>query len=352
MLADAGQVVHRFDAGRPQLLGVADAGHLEQLGRVERAAAQDHLAARDPFASAARATYSTPVTRVPSTTRRVTSARHAHVEVGAVGDRAEVGVRPRSTRRPRWRLRSKRGEALLAVAVDVVGERVAGLLHGVEERLEQRVGDRAPLEHERAVVAAVLVVGRGGEAVLHPLEVRQAVGVVPRRHAGVGRPPLVVERVAALEDHPVDARRPPEHLAPRVVHAPPAQVRLGLGLVLPVVEAVADREHQRRRHVDEDVEAVVRPPGLEHQHPGRGVGAEPVGEHAPRRPAAHDHDVVHAAILDAATRRAAAAPGPGCGPNRPPTVAATAASRTSTARPRATMTNGAAAPSTAPRPSA
>jgi hypothetical protein len=42
--------------------------------------------------------------------------------------------------------------------------------------------------------------------------------------------------------------------------------RLGLGLVLPVIEAAADREGERGRHVDEDVEGVVGAAGLEHEH--------------------------------------------------------------------------------------
>ena len=90
---------------------------------------------------------------------------------------------------------------------------------------------------------------------------------------GVGAPPLVVQRVAALEDHPVDAARAAEHLAAGVVDPPPVHVRLGLGLVLPVVEATADRERQRGRHVDEDVPQVVGAAGLQDEHPVRRVGA-------------------------------------------------------------------------------
>src|SRR5690606_1249002 len=69
-------------------------------------------------------------------------------------------------------------EALLAVAVHVVGERVPGLLHGLEERLEQRPLRRPALQLERALPAAEVAV-RVGQAALHLLEVRQAVRVVP-----------------------------------------------------------------------------------------------------------------------------------------------------------------------------
>ena len=159
------------------------------------------------------------------------------------------------------------GEALLLEAVDVVRERVSRLLHRLEERLEQRARGGAALEHERAVAAAELV--GAGEAALHPLEVREAVRVVPAAHPRVGAPALVVERVAALEDHPVDARRAAEHLAAGVVDPPPVHERLRLRLVLPVVEPVADRRREPGRHVDEDVPLVVGPPRLEHEHRGR-----------------------------------------------------------------------------------
>ena len=46
VLADAGQRVAHVDAERLQMRGRADAGHLQQLRRIERAARQDHLAAR------------------------------------------------------------------------------------------------------------------------------------------------------------------------------------------------------------------------------------------------------------------------------------------------------------------
>ena len=187
------------------------------------------------------------------------------------------------------------GEALLAVPVDVVGERVARLLRRLQERAEQRIGGRPALEHERAAVPAELVAGRGGQAVLHADEVGQAVGVVPGGHPGVGRPPLVVQRVAALEDHPVDAAGAAEHLAPRVRDPPAAHVRLRLGLVAPVVEPAAAGERQRGGHVDEHVPRVVAAARLQHEHPRGRVGRQPVGQRAAGRTAPDDDDVVSVA---------------------------------------------------------
>jgi hypothetical protein len=185
-------------------------------------------------------------------------------------------------------------EALLAVAVHVFGELVTGFDAGREERLEQRIGRRTAFEDQRAAMAAPGIVRSGREACLHLPEVREAVGVVPRRHARIRRPALVVQWVAALEDLPVDARRPAEDLAAGVVDPAAVHERLGLRFVLPVVPAAADREREGGRHVDEHVEAVVRPARLQDQDLRPRIGREPVGEHAPGRATAHDDDVVSA----------------------------------------------------------
>ncbi len=257
---------------------------------VDRAAAEDDLAGLRGVAAAAARVVDAGRPGAVEADPRDLRERH-HVEVGPAHHR--VQVRARGGEPPAAvHVAVEGGEALLPVAVDVVGERVAGLLHGGEERVVERPLGRAALEHERPVLAAERVVRPGRQAGLHPLEVGQAVRVVPALHARVARPALVVERVAALEDHPVDRARAAEHLAARVVDPPPVHVRLRLGLVAPVVEAAADREGQRRRHVDEDVPERVRAPRLEHQHGGGRVGREAVGQHAAGRPAADDDVVV------------------------------------------------------------
>ena len=269
-----------------------DARELQQLRRVDRAAAEHHVAGDRPLRR-----------RVPPL--RVLHADRARaVEQDLRHERAglDVEVRPRPHRvqvgagrgeaAPPVHVAVERREPLLPVAVHVVGERIARLLHRLEERAEQRARRGPALEHERTRVAAELVGPLGREAAFHALEVGEAVRVVPRLHAGVRRPSLVVERVPSLEDHAVDAARAAEHLAASVVDAPAVHVRLGLALVLPVVERAADRERQRRRHVDEDVPDVVGPPGLEHEHPVRGVRGQPVGERAAGGAAADDDEVV------------------------------------------------------------
>ena len=83
-------------------------------------------------------------------------------------------------------------------------------------------------------------------------------GVVPLFEPGSG-PLVVVHWVAPLEDHAVDARRPAEHFASGVIDPSTTHVRLGFGLVLPVVEPATDRIRQRGGHVDEDVELPIAP---------------------------------------------------------------------------------------------
>ena len=152
----------------------------------------------------------------------------------------------------------------MLVPVHVIGELVAGLLYRFEEGREQRARGRPAFEHERAVGPPVLVTT--GEAGLHAFEVGETMRIVPIRHTRIGRPPLIIKWVAALEDHPVDAARPAEDLPASVIDPPPAHVRFRLGLVLPVVEAVPDGHGQGRRHVDQDVPAVVEATGLEDQY--------------------------------------------------------------------------------------
>jgi hypothetical protein len=170
-------------------------------------------------------------------------------------------VRPRRAQAPAAvDVPVERGEPLLAVAVDVVGKSEPRLLDGGEERPKQRVGYRPALEHKGAAPPTEVIAT--GEAGLHPLEVGQAMGIIPCAHAGVSGPALIVERVAPLEDHAVDRARPTEDLAPGMVDPPPVHVRLRLRLVLPVIEAAPDGERERSRHVDENVEGVIRAAGL------------------------------------------------------------------------------------------
>ena len=268
------QIGHHRDVQRRQQLGRTDTGELQQLRRGEGASAEHD--ARPPLDARAAPPAALHAHRPVALEDDAVDVRTAaNGEVGATQHRMQVGPRRRQPPSP-VDVPVEGSEALLAVAVEIGGQLVAGLLHGFEEGHEQRAGGGSPLQHQRTLTAPVLV--GAGQARLHALEIRQAVAVAPTLHAVGGGPLVVVGRVAALEDHPVDGAGPAEHLAPGVVHTAAAHVRFGLGLELPVVEAIADGKCQRRGHVDEDVPAPVASPGLQDQHTVGGVGAQPVGE--------------------------------------------------------------------------
>ena len=306
------------DAEGAQVVGVAHPGQLQELGRVDRPTAQDDLTGRD-------------LTVQPATPSVVDADRAVALEPDAgderqgvdrevlpVPHRVQVGASGRQTAAP-VEVAVEPREPLLPVAVDVVGQRVAGVLDGLEEGTEERVVGRTPLEDQRTLPATPVV--GAGEAGLHPLEVGQAVLVVPRLHARLGAPALVVQRVAPLEDHPVDAAGAAEHLAPGVVDAAVVHVGLGVGLVLPVVEPVPDRDGQSSGHVDEGVDPEVGPTGFEDQDRGARVLRQAVGQRTSGGATAHDHHVVALGhrVTDrsrrrrpARTRRTSAARWAGC----------------------------------------
>src|SRR5207248_1154009 len=128
-----------------ELARVADARELEHLRRVDRAAAEDDLAgadetaARDVDADRPRALEDDPGHETAALDVEIRPARHG-VQIGArraqtaaAADRAVEGREP-----------------LLPNAVHVVRQRVPGLLNGLEERLDERIRRRPPLQDERA----------------------------------------------------------------------------------------------------------------------------------------------------------------------------------------------------------
>ena len=237
---------------------------------------------------------STPTARLPSNTTRLTCvpvirSRFGRSSTGCRYARAALKRRPRNTFLSNAAKPSCRNPLTSSVRLNPAWTPASS--HAVEQRRIRR----AALEFERPVVVAPLV--RSCKARLHPLEVRQAVRPVPVLEPRQRAPLVVVHRVAALEDHPVDARRATQHLAAGVVHPSPVHERFRLGLVLPIVEATADRKCERGRHVDEHVPLPVAPPGLDDQHAVRCVGAQAVGEGTSRGAATDDHVVVHGGSL-------------------------------------------------------
>ena len=219
VFADAGEVRHDLDTEPFQVLAVTDPRQLQQLGRVEGAATGDDFLGHDRLRRGALHAEAESALAVldadrfvaleedlvglgPSLERQIAPLLEHGVQVGTGSRQAPGAVH----------VLVESSKALLLEAIDVVGPAVAGFLTGLQPGVEQWCRRRAAFHRERAVVTpqfGTLVgveVGAGAEAGLHALEVREAVLVAPRLHAGDAAPLVVIHRVAPLENHAVDAR--------------------------------------------------------------------------------------------------------------------------------------------------
>ena len=282
---------------------VADARELQQLRRIDGAAAQDHLAAgvQALQLAAAHRLYAHGARRVVGPVEQDAGRERGGLQrqVGALQGRAKVRHRGAPAPAPVHR-HVHRAKTLLAKPVHVVGACITRLLAGRDEGLVERVAAGTGAHMQRPGVAPVGVTTLGAR--LGAAKVRQATRVGPFRQAVVPGPAVVIERMAADVDHAVDRRRTPDHLAARAVDAPVIHERLGLGLVHPAVARVGHRVGKTRGHVDEQV--VVEATGLEQQHTQLRVFREAVGQHAAGRPRADDDVVVlHAGHAQFPSRR-------------------------------------------------
>ena len=288
--ADAGQIVDDPDAVFLQMPGRADAGEHEKLRRVDRAAAQDDFAAGVggaqraalPVFDAARAP------SVQDQPRRQRAARH--MQVGAPARRLQIGVR-RAPAPAAMDRHVHRTEAFLAMAVHVGSAAVSGLDAGFDKGRVERVGQGSARGVQRPRVAAIAVAAIAVAARAEALglaEIGQHLGIGPAGRAAFG-PAVVVQGVAADIGHAVDRGGTADHPAARAVQAPPAQMRLGLGPVGPVIAPAALGDGEGARHLQED--AAVAAAGFEQQHGRAAVLGQPAGQHTARRARA-DHDIV------------------------------------------------------------
>src|SRR6185503_9164390 len=161
-------------------------------------------------------------------------------------------------------------------------------------RLRDRIAGVGVAHRQRPGLAAVVAFALPA---LGAHEVGQALVVRPAACA-VARPAVVVAGVAAHVRHGVDRGGTAEHLAAHHFDRAVAEVRLGLGVVAPVVQAVAPDLADADRDVDERI--AVRAARLEQQHATVVVFRQPVREHAARRARADDDVVEFFALHGAA----------------------------------------------------
>ena len=186
------------------------------------------------------------------------------------------------------------GAALVVAAVEILDRRDAHLRGGGAHRVGEVPADARRLDAPFAAGRVVRTVAE--EVIFVALEEWQH--VLPRP---AGKPELapvvVIRRLPAHVDHRVDGGRAADHLAARIVQAPPIEAFLGLRAEHPVRTRIADREEIADRNVEPD--PVIAAARFEQQHARSRIGREAAGEHAAGRTRAH-HDVVVFAF--AATR--------------------------------------------------
>ena len=143
---------------------------------------------------------------------------------------------------------------------------------------------------------------------LGALEERQDVVPTPAAIAEL-RPVVVILRLAADIDEPVDRRRTAEHAAARIGNGAAVGAGVGLGLEAPGELLVVKQFHVADRNMDQRVP--VAPAGLDQYHTSGRVLGETVGQDASGRPSADDHVIrLHLSSLTIAA--ALAFPSLGC----------------------------------------
>ena len=83
--------------------------------------------------------------------------------------------------------------------------------------------------------------------------------VIPLIHTRVARPALIVERVAALENHAVYAAGTAKDLTPSVENPTIVHHRFGVTLIAPIIQAIANRYGKRCGHMDKQIPTLIHP---------------------------------------------------------------------------------------------
>ena len=285
--AHALQLLHHLDPVAAQVLGPADAGDHQQLRRGDGARAQDHLARGADRLDRALVHHLEPGAAPALEGQPPRGAAGQHGQVGPRLGRVQVGHR-RGTAPPVAHGLLEMRHAVLpgAVVVGIVG--ITRVDPRADVEVDHLAFHQAVRDGQRPLAPAQRVVAAAALVALGPLEQRQH--LVPRPAAAAHlRPAVVILRLAAHVEQPVDRGRAAQHLAARPAQGATVEAGVGLGHQAPVGAGVAHGLEVADRHVDPGI--AVPPARFEHRHAVAAVGAETVGQHAARRARAHD-DVI------------------------------------------------------------
>ncbi|MNQ36399.1 hypothetical protein D3C85_499190 [compost metagenome] len=287
ILAHPRQVVSHFDAGLLQHRSRTYARTLQQVRRTDGTGRHQHLAvAVDGMGLAALVVLHAD----DALAIEEDAAGHGvgdHRQVGPLHGRPQVGVGG-GPAHAILHCHVHGAETFLHVAVAVVGLDVAGLGAGLHPGAVKRVLHVVAIVGGQgttgtAVVIAAELVGLGA------LEVGQAIAVAPVLRPQ-GFPLVEVVGVATDVDQAIDGRGATEHLAARAVQATAVEMRLGHGLVAPVVLPGVHRDGKGAGHLDQH--AAVAAAEFQDQHRGAGVLGQATGQDTAGGAGADDDVVV------------------------------------------------------------
>ena len=281
--ANVQKVFDDLDPEVAQVVGIADAGEHQELGRPDDPTRQDHLRVHVIPPDPAFVLVFHPDAPASLEQEAPGGGPGGHREVRPVERRVQEGhggalslpVLYRDVAPP---------HAFHVRPIEVLGVGKAQLLPGLDRGLGNWAGVLEPGDVQRA--ADPVVIGRAELVVLGFLEVFQNRPGVPSDVALV-RPVIVVAVVAADVDHGVDRAAAPERLAARPRAGSPGGVLLRHGHIRPIAVGLP---RSRPSGGVVDVRILVRAVRLQQEHPRVGVFREPARDHAPRR--ADDHVVV------------------------------------------------------------
>ncbi|KAG0164910.1 hypothetical protein DFQ30_009234 [Apophysomyces sp. BC1015] len=189
---------------------------------------------------------------------------------------------------PRTLVHVEIADAAVVAAIEIVGGRNARLLRGLTECFENPPFQ--PLFLDTPFAAGAMPGVTAAVIVLAAPEHRQYRIPAPTRIAAGASPFIVVLALPTHVDHAVDRRRSAEYPAARVDQRAPIQARLSHCLVQPISARIADAIQITDWNMDPVV--IVFSACLQQQHPGVGVGREPVRQHTTGCARAHYNVVV------------------------------------------------------------